>query len=97
MLDFLATLFSSARTMLPIVAGEILGVGVAGYGLLATAQPVGAVLAGTVLSLRRDIYKQGLALLGGILAALRLAEQTGEAQVVETSLFESAIWTQATD
>ncbi len=42
-------------------------------------------------------HTAGLALLGGILAALRLAEQTGEAQVVETSLFESAIWTQAND
>jgi len=42
-------------------------------------------------------HTAGLALLGGILAALRLAEKTGEAQVVETSLFESAIWTQAND
>lgn len=42
-------------------------------------------------------HTAGLALLGGILAALRLAERTGEAQVVETSLFESAIWTQASD
>lgn len=42
-------------------------------------------------------HTAGLALLSGILAALRLAEKTGEAQVVETSLFESAIWTQAND
>ncbi|MEM8768792.1 MAG: CoA transferase [Pseudomonadota bacterium] len=42
-------------------------------------------------------HTAGLALLGGILAALRLAEKTGEGQVVETSLFESAIWTQAND
>ncbi|MEM7092965.1 MAG: CoA transferase [Actinomycetota bacterium] len=39
----------------------------------------------------------GLALLGGILAAMRLAERTGEVQVVETSLFEAAVWTQATN
>ncbi len=39
----------------------------------------------------------GLALLGAILAGLRIAEQTGEGQVVETSLFETAIWTQASD
>ena len=39
----------------------------------------------------------GLALVSGILAALRLAERTGEAQVIETSLFETAVWTQATD
>ncbi len=39
----------------------------------------------------------GLALVSGVLAALRLAERTGEAQVIETSLFETAVWTQATD
>ncbi|MBV1905077.1 MAG: CoA transferase [Pseudomonadales bacterium] len=39
----------------------------------------------------------GLALLGAILASLRLVERTGEFQVVETSLYETAIWTQATD
>jgi crotonobetainyl-CoA:carnitine CoA-transferase CaiB-like acyl-CoA transferase len=39
----------------------------------------------------------GLAMAGAILAALRLAERTGEGQVVETSLFETAVWTQASD
>ncbi len=63
LLDFFATLFASARTMLPIVAGEILGVGAAGYGLLATAQPIGALLVGTVLSLRDELKKQGIILL----------------------------------
>lgn len=63
LLDFFATLFASARTMLPIVAGQILGVGPAGYGLLATAQPIGALLVGTVLSLREEMKKQGLVLL----------------------------------
>jgi len=63
LLDFFATLFASARTMLPIVASDVLGVGVEGYGLLATAQPIGALLAGAFLSLRRQIYKQGVVLL----------------------------------
>lgn len=66
LLDFFATLFASARTMLPIVADEILGVGVQGYGLLATAQPVGALLAGAILSLRQDIRRQGVILLLGV-------------------------------
>ena len=42
-------------------------------------------------------YTTGLALVGTMLAALRLAERTGEGQVVETSLYETAVWTQATD
>jgi len=42
-------------------------------------------------------HTAGLALLGCILAALRLAERTGEFQQVESSLYETAIWTQATD
>ncbi|MCP4084575.1 MAG: CoA transferase [Actinomycetia bacterium] len=42
-------------------------------------------------------HTTGLALVGAILAALRLAERSGEGQTVETSLFETAVWTQATD
>jgi len=42
-------------------------------------------------------HTTGLALVGAILAALRLAERSGEGQVVETSLYETAIWTQASD
>ena len=42
-------------------------------------------------------HTTGLALFGSIMAALRMAEKTGEGQVVETSLYEAAVWTQATD
>jgi len=42
-------------------------------------------------------HTTGLAMAGSILAALRLAEKSGEGQVVETSLYETAVWTQATD
>lgn len=42
-------------------------------------------------------HTTGLALFGSIMAALRLAEKTGKGQVVETSLYEAAVWTQATD
>ncbi len=63
LLDFFATFFSSARTMLPIVAGDILGVGAVGYGVLATAQPLGALIVGMVLSLRDEMHKQGIILL----------------------------------
>lgn len=66
MLDFLATFFSSANTMLPLVAGQILNVGAGGYGVLATAQAVGSLLTGVVLSLRKDIYRQGVVLLSSV-------------------------------
>jgi MFS family permease len=63
LLDFFATLFSQMRTMLPIIAGDILRVGPQGYGLLVTAQPVGALIAGAVAAMRRDIHRQGAVLL----------------------------------
>lgn len=66
LIDFYATFFSSARTLLPIVADRLLRVGVQGYGALATAQPVGAVLAGVALSLRRGVRRQGAVLLIGV-------------------------------
>ena len=42
-------------------------------------------------------HTTGLALLAAVLAALRQVERSGEAQVVETSLYATAVWTQATD
>ncbi len=42
-------------------------------------------------------HTTGLALVSGILASLRLAERTGKGQVIETSLLEAAVWSQATD
>jgi MFS family permease len=63
LLDFFATFFASARTMLPLVATNVLGLDAAGYGLLATGQAVGSVIAGGVVALRKDIYQQGKVLL----------------------------------
>ncbi len=68
LLDFFATFFSSARTMLPLVAGQILNVGASGYGLLSTADAVGSLAAGSIISLRKDIYRQGLVLLASVAA-----------------------------
>ena len=42
-------------------------------------------------------HTTGLALVAAILAALRQAERSGEGQVVETSLYETAVWSQASD
>lgn len=63
LLDFLAVFFGSARTMLPLIATNVLGLDAVGYGLLAAAQPVGSFLAGIALALGREIRRQGLVLL----------------------------------
>jgi MFS family permease len=67
LLDFLATFFSSARTMLPIVAGDILGLGPVGYGWLSAAQPIGSIIAGSIVALRSNLNRQGLVLLASVL------------------------------
>jgi len=62
-LDFLATFFVSANTMLPIFAREVLGVGPNGYGLLSAAQSTGALLTALILSQIKVIRHQGRTLL----------------------------------
>ena len=63
-LDFVATFFASANTLMPIVARDILNVGVVEYGWLSAAQSVGAVLAALVISQIRELRRQGPIFLG---------------------------------
>ncbi len=49
-LDFVATFFGSATTLLPIFASEILKVDELGYGLLTASEAAGAVIASFVLA-----------------------------------------------
>lgn len=63
-LDFVATFFASANTLMPIVARDILNVGVVEYGWLSAAQSVGAVLAALVISQIRELRRQGPVFLG---------------------------------
>ena len=58
-MDFFATFFASANTMMPIVARDILHVGEVGYGILISAQAIGSVTAGLVVSQIRIIRRQG--------------------------------------
>ena len=62
-LDFVATFFASATALLPIFARDVLGVGENGYGILAAASAVGAVLTGLVLARRAGWARPGLAVL----------------------------------
>ena len=66
LLDFFATFFSSANTLMPIYARDILGVGAVGYGWLSAAQSIGAVLAALVLTQVERIRRQGTVFLGAV-------------------------------
>jgi MFS family permease len=66
LLDFVATFFASANTLMPIIAVDILKVGVVQYGWLSAAQSVGAVLAALVISQIRELRKQGPLFLGSV-------------------------------
>jgi MFS family permease len=65
-LDFIATFFASANTLMPIVARDVLKVGVVEYGWLSAAQSVGAVLAALVVSQMQDLRKQGMLFMGSV-------------------------------
>jgi hypothetical protein len=65
-LDFIATFFSSANTLLPFFAQNVIHVGEVAYGWLAAAQSVGAVFVGIIASQVRHIRFQGPLLLGSV-------------------------------
>jgi MFS family permease len=66
-LDFVATFFASANTLMPFVARDILHVGVTAYGWLSAAQSVGAMLAALVVSQLKDLRRQGRLFFGAVL------------------------------
>jgi MFS family permease len=65
-LDFFASFFSSANTLLPFVAQDILHVGAVQYGWLSAGQSIGAVAAALVISQRLRIRRQGPLLLTAV-------------------------------
>jgi MFS family permease len=67
LLDFIATFFSSANTLMPFVARDVLHVGEIQYGWLSAAQSMGAVTVGFIFSQRDRIHRQGKLLLGAVL------------------------------
>jgi len=66
LLDFVATFFASANTLMPIIARDILRVGVVEYGWLSAAPSVGAVFAALVVSQIHELRRQGALLLGSV-------------------------------
>jgi MFS family permease len=66
LLDFVATFFASANTLMPIIARDILQVGVVGYGWLSAAQSVGAMVAALIISQVQALRRQGPLFLGAV-------------------------------
>lgn len=65
-LDFFATFFAGAMSLLPIFADQVLGVGPVGYGWMRAAPAAGALLAGMALTIRQLPAAQGRAILAAV-------------------------------
>ena len=65
-LDFFATFFSAANTLMPFVARDILHLGEVGFGWLSSAQSIGAVLMGFFITQHTHLKRQGQLLLKAI-------------------------------
>jgi MFS family permease len=65
-LDMFAVLFGGATALLPIYATDILQVGPRGYGLLASALEIGAVLAAVAMLVLPPVRRTGLALIWAV-------------------------------
>jgi len=59
-LDFFGTFFSSANTLLPFVAMDILHVGPIQYGWLSASQSIGTLFVGLYLSQKTKLLRQGM-------------------------------------
>jgi len=66
LMDFVATFFASANTLMPIIAVDILKVGVIEYGWLSAAQSVGAVFVALIISQIHEFRRQGPIFLGAV-------------------------------
>jgi MFS family permease len=91
LLDFLATFFSSATALLPIYADKILHVDSVGYGVLVSAESVGAVLAGIVMARAGTVKRQGALMLVAVASYGLATALYGVSQLFVLSLFFLAL------
>ncbi|MCA9839593.1 MAG: MFS transporter [Trueperaceae bacterium] len=68
LIDFFATFFSSATTLMPIVARDVLHVGAVEYGWLSASLSLGAVVASLIISQIPQIRRQGMVFLIAVMA-----------------------------
>lgn len=62
-LDFIATFFAGAMTLLPVFAKDVLMVGPQGLGLLYSAPSIGAVVTGLIMAWIGSVRRQGAIIL----------------------------------
>jgi Transmembrane secretion effector len=67
-LDFAATFFASATALLPMFADNVLHVGARGFGFLAAAPAIGAVITGLVMARIGIFHRQGKLVIGSVAA-----------------------------
>lgn len=67
LLDFFATFFASATTLMPIFAQEVLGRGANGLGILYAAPSIGGAVAGFVLASIKHLKHQGKIIIFSVL------------------------------
>lgn len=65
--DFFATFFASANTLMPIIAVDVLHVGAVSYGWLSAAQAIGAMIAALIISQMHEIRSQGKVFLAAVI------------------------------
>jgi MFS family permease len=65
-LDFVATFFASATALLPIFAAEILHVGASGFGILASSQAIGSVMAALLMARLGTFSHQGKTVIAAV-------------------------------
>jgi MFS family permease len=65
-LDFIATFFSSANTLMPFIATDVLHINEIGYGWLSAAQSIGSVTVAVIMAQSVGVRKQGKLLLWGV-------------------------------
>ena len=65
-LDFFATFFASANTLLPYFSQYVLHIGEVAYGWLAAAESIGSVMVGLIISQFNHVRRQGLLLTGSV-------------------------------
>ncbi|MBI5879631.1 MAG: MFS transporter [Chloroflexi bacterium] len=66
LMDFFASFFASANTLMPIFADQILKVGPTGYGLLLAAPSIGSIASGVFMSFRPQFERPGRIMLSAV-------------------------------